>query len=69
MKRIKSIRVQLFFLVLSIVCVLLSAAPLFEKHNDAQILVLFFGAFAAGATVSNMIGKLKKPKDNDNCER
>lgn len=68
MRRNKSIRTQVFVLILAIICVLVSAGPLFNRHNDAQILMLFFGAFGAGVTVSNLIHKRRKNNDRDDCQ-
>ena len=60
MPRKKSIRKEIFALCGSIVVVLIGAIPLFDRHNDAQILMLFFGAFAGGISFRNLIVKLRE---------
>ena len=62
MRRKRKIRIEIFSLICSIAVVLLSAIPLFDRHNDAQILILFFGAFAAGAALTNLIRDVRSDK-------
>ena len=63
MTRKRTIRMEIFALCASLIVVLMSAMPLFDRHNDAQILMLFFGAFAAGAACSNLILKVRSKKE------
>ncbi len=62
MARERSIRKEIIALCGSMVVVLLGAAPLFDRHNDAQILAIFFGAFAAGISFYRLIEKVREKK-------
>jgi hypothetical protein len=57
--RKRSVRKEIFALGCSIIVVLLSAVPMFDRNNDAQVLVLFFGAFAAGMSFARLLAKLR----------
>ena len=48
----------------AVAAVLASAVPLFNRHNDALVLLLFFGAFGAGMTLSNIIRDSKRDGRN-----
>ncbi len=63
MTRKRSIRFEILVLCGSLVVVLLGAMPLFDRHNDAQILTIFFGAFAAGVACSNLIISVRRKKE------
>ena len=63
MPRIRSIRKEILALGCSMIVVLIGAIPLFDRHNDAQILTLFFGAFAAGVSCSNLIISVRRKKE------
>ena len=68
MPRKRSIRKEIIVLSGSMVVVLIGATPLFDRHNDAQILALFFGAFAAGAASTNLIIKVRDKKRKTETE-
>ena len=58
-------RLSLFALICSIAVVLLGAVPLFDRHNDAQILMIFAGAFAAGIALRDLVYKIKEQKTEE----
>ena len=64
MRKKRSIRAEFFVLCCSIIAVIFGAMPLFEKHNIAQVLILFFGAFGAGASLTNLVRNLRE-KDKE----
>lgn len=64
MGRNRSIRMEIIALCGSMIVVLLGAVPLFDRHNDAQILAIFFGAFATGISFNRLIGKIREKKRN-----
>lgn len=68
MARERSIRKEIIALCGSMIVALMSAAPLFDRHNDAQILTLFFGALAAGVALSNLVRKLRDRKQKERQE-
>jgi hypothetical protein len=63
------VRLSIFALICSIAVVLLGAVPLFDRHNDAQILMIFAGAFAAGIALRDLVYKIRnqetEEKDNE----
>ncbi len=59
----RTIRIEIIALCASLIVVMMSAMPLFDRHNDAQILTLFFGAFAAGVACSNLIISVRSKKE------
>ena len=63
MTRKRSIRLEIFALCASLIVVLMSAMPLFDRQNDVQILTLFFGAFAAGVACNNLIISVRSKKE------
>ena len=63
MARTRTMKKEIIALCGSLVVVLIGAIPLFDKHNDAQILAIFFGAFAAGASCCNLIIKVRDKKE------
>jgi len=65
MARKRSVRKEIFALCCSLVVVLLGAVPLFDRHNDALILTIFFGAFAAGISFARLLAKLRAGKGTD----
>jgi len=65
MRRKRRIRVEIFALCCSIVVVLMGAVPLFDRHNDAQILMLFFGSVAVGAAMANLIRDARNKKKEE----
>jgi hypothetical protein len=65
MRRKRSIRLEILALCGSLVVVLIGAIPLLDRHNDAQILAVFFGAFAAGISFNRLIIKLRDRKRNE----
>lgn len=68
MRRNRSIRMEIIALGCSMIVALMSAAPLFDRQNDAQILTLFFGALAAGVALSNLVRKLRDRKQKESQE-
>ena len=68
MVRIRTMKKEIIALCGSLVVVLIGAIPLFDRHNDAQILALFFGAFAAGAASTNLIIKVRDKKRKTETE-
>jgi hypothetical protein len=62
MRKNRSIRLQIVGLICTVTAVVLSAAPLFDTASDAQILMLFFGAFGAGAIFANLLREVKDRK-------
>jgi len=66
--RKKSIRKEIIALCGSLIVVLIGAIPLFDRHNDAQILALFLGAFVAGISFSNLIRKMRDKKQEKNTQ-
>jgi hypothetical protein len=65
MARERSIRKEIIALCGSMIVVLLGAVPLFDRHNDALILALFFGGFATGISFRNLIVKLRDRKGKE----
>lgn len=65
MRRKRSIRAEIVVLICSIVAVVLGAMPLLERYNDAHLLILFFGAFGAGAALTNLIRDLRSNKKKE----
>ena len=63
-----SIRKEIFALCGAIIVVLIGAIPLFDRHNDAQILMLFFGAFGAGIAFNRLIIKVRNNKQKERTE-
>jgi hypothetical protein len=44
--------------------VLAGGIPLFDRHNDAQILTLFLGSFAAGMMTLSLIKEVRSRKED-----
>jgi hypothetical protein len=65
MRRKRKIRVEIFALCCSLIVVLLGAIPLFDKHNDALILTLFFGSVAVGASLTSLIRDARDKKKEE----
>jgi hypothetical protein len=63
MNKSAKIRLQITALLCSIAAVLASAVPLFNRQNDAQVLLLFCGAFGAGITLSNIIHDKRRNRE------
>lgn len=63
MRKKRSIQAGIVALICSTAAVVLGAMPLFEAYHDAYIWILFFGAFGAGASLSNLIRNLRSGKD------
>lgn len=59
MKINRKTKIKIIAFFCAIAVVLISAIPLFDRHNDALILILFFGSFAAGAMFVRLIEDFK----------
>ena len=65
MKRRNKIRFDIVSMICGVVIVVTSAAPLFDKHANARLLALIFGAFGTGAMLSNLIRDIKRRSDDE----
>ena len=65
MKRRIKIRLEILGLCCSVIAVSASAIPLFNRANDAQLFLLFFGAIGIGATLSNLIRDIRQDKHKE----
>jgi hypothetical protein len=61
----RSLKLEIIALVCSVIVIFMSAAPLFDRHNDAQILTLIFGSAAAGVALGNLIRKSRERKKEE----
>jgi hypothetical protein len=62
MRKNGNLKLSIFALICSITVVLLGAVPLFDRHNDAQILMIFTGSFAAGIALRDIIYKIREQR-------
>ena len=52
MRRNRKLGAQIFTLICTIVVVVVSAIPLYNRTTDAKVIALFFGAFGAGVMLA-----------------
>ena len=64
MKKRNKIRFDMISLLCAVVITVTSAVPLFDKHADARLFALIFGAIGTGAMLSKLIHDIKR-RSND----
>jgi hypothetical protein len=62
MKKSTKFRFKVISLVGAMLVLATSAIPLFNRDNDAMLLAVIFGAFAAGAMLRDVVHEFKEKR-------